>query len=546
MASWPNDKGFDNDFEQPKPVQLKVKGEIPRYAAGVLYRTGPMGYKVRTDKGNIWAANHWFDGLSSIHRFEIECSDDGPVQVTYSSRRTVDELLEAVKRTGKLDGITFGAKRDLCKSIFAKFFTMFTAPKTSANNIGVTVSVNMPGGGYIKSAEKPLVNGHSSDNPIVTLHAKSDSSLLKKINPETLEPEGIAMQSSLHPDLKGPFSAAHAKSDPETGDIYNFNLEFGLSPTYRIFCTSASTGETSILAKFTGTPAYIHSLFITQNYVVLCVWNSHVTWAGLSIPFHQNVVDGIAPFDKKKKAVWYAVDRRNGKGLVATYESDPFFCFHTVNAWEEPSASNPKKTDIIAELAAYENTDIIHRFYYDNLVSSSPASKKYAAGKKKRESCIPRHTQFRLPSVDAGVSPSKRLPAELLFQANPFTSMELPTINPAFLTKRHRYAYGNCDRLKSSFLDGIVKFDNVTQTAIFWEEEAHTPGEPIFIADPQGTAEDDGVLLSVVLDGIRGKSYLLCLDARDLSEKGRAELDGPVAFTFHGTHKRVGQVVAST
>jgi torulene dioxygenase len=46
------------------------------------------------------------------------------------------------------------------------------------------------------------------------------------------------------------------------------------------------------------------------------------------------------------------------------------------------------------------------------------------------------------------------------------------------------------------------------------------------IPNPEGTSEDDGVLLSVVLDGMRGKSYLLCLDARNLSELGRANVDG--------------------
>jgi torulene dioxygenase len=98
--------------------------------------------------------------------------------------------------------------------------------------------------------------------------------------------------------------------------------------------------------------------------------------------------------------------------------------------------------------------------------------------------------------------------------------------------------------MKSTFMDGIIKFDNVSQKAIFWEMEAHTPGEPIFVADPEGTAEDDGVLLTVVLDGIQEKSYLLVLDARDLKELGRAEMRGPMAFGFHGTHKAKGRKYA--
>jgi torulene dioxygenase len=414
---------------------------------------------------------------------------------------------------------------------------MFSSAR-NAKNVGVTLSINMPGGGYVNNIGKPLASSHSAANGIETLHVKTDANLLKKINPETLEPEGIATQTSLHPDLKGPFAASHAKSDPDTGDFYNFNLELGYSSTYRVFCTSASTGKTSILATFPGKPAYIHSLFLTENYVVLCVWNSFITWGGLSVLYNKNIVDAIERFNPSHKSMWYVVDRKHGKGLVATYDSMPFFCFHTVNAWEEPSNTEKGKTDIVAELCMYDNTDVIHRFFYDNLLSSND---KNAYVGKKRESCQPSQAQFRLPNVEPVSSEPKKSTAELVFKADKMISMELPTINPSYLTRKHRYTYGTADRLKSSFMDGIVKFDNVTQTSTFWETDAHTPGEPIFVADPEGKHEDDGVLLSVVLDGISGKSYLLVLDAKDLSEKSRAEMDGPMSFGFHGAHKPVGR-----
>lgn len=534
--AWPNTSGFDTSYEEHDPVDLIVKGDIPRYAAGVLYRTGPMGYKAKTADGKIWAAKHWFDGFSCVHRFQIDFSGpNGAANVQYRSRRTVDEYLEIVRTTGKVDAVTFGPQRDPCESYFKKVMTMFTSARNT-QNVGVTLSINMPGGGHVRDSEKPAINGHT--NGVATLHAKTDSWQLKQIDPETLEPLGIANQDVLHPDLKGPFSAAHAKSDPLTGDIFNFNLDFGYKCTYRVFRTSASSGTTDILATFPGRPAYIHSLFLTENYVILCIWNSHISWSGISILYEKNIVDSITPFDPKSKAKWYVVDRKHGKGLVATYESNPFFCFHSVNAWEEPSPTDPKKIDIITELSMFENTDVVKRFYYDNIVSSVP-SPDYTG--EKRITCLPMQAQFRLPSVNAGLPPKTLLPAELLFQAPKAISMELPTINPSYLTRRHRYTYGCADRLKSSFMDGIIKFDNATQTSIFWEEEGHTPGEPIFVADPEGREEDDGVLLTVVLDGYVERSYLLVLRARDLQELGRAEMRGPMSFGFHGAFKAGGR-----
>lgn len=534
---WPNTAGFDTDYQEHEPVELAVHGNIPRYAAGVLYRTGPLGFKAKTDDGKIWAAKHWFDGFSCVHRFQIDFPDGSSTpKVTYRSRRTVDEYINMVRTTGKLETATFGAKRDPCESFFQKVMSIFVPKLKNEKNVGVTLSINMPGSEKVARGKPLETSNHTSG--IKTLCAKTDSSALKLIDPETLEPKGYARQSALHPDLRGPFSAAHAKSDPNTGDMYNFNLEFGaLGCTYRVFRVSAATGETEILATFPGTPAYIHSIFLSESYVIVCVWNSHITWNGIGLLWHKNIVDAIAPFDPNSKARWYVVDRKSDKGLVATFESDPFFCFHSINAWEEPSASDKSKTDVIVELSMFENLDVVKRFYYDNIISSIDTPEFNG---EKRMSCLPMQTRFRLPSVDAGLPPTTPLPAELVFKAEKFNSMELGTINPAYLLRPHRYTYGCADRLRSTFFDGIVKFDNHTMKSIFWEVEGHTPGEPIFIADPEGTEEDDGILLSVVLDGYKEKSYLLVLKAKDLSVLGRADMHGPMSFGFHGTFGGAG------
>ena len=42
------------------------------------------------------------------------------------------------------------------------------------------------------------------------------------------------------------------------------------------------------------------------------------------------------------------------------------------------------------------------------------------------------------------------------------------------------------------------------------------------------------MLLSVVLDGRKGNSFLLVLDARSLDELGRAEVPHHIPFGFHG------------
>src|SRR6266536_6222457 len=103
-------------YEERTPVELRVEGTIPSYAAGTLFRTGLGERNVKTDKGNTFKVNHWFDNLALVHRFQIHPPNeaDGVVRVTYNSRSTCDGLIKRIKETGKRDEVTFGAKYDPC------------------------------------------------------------------------------------------------------------------------------------------------------------------------------------------------------------------------------------------------------------------------------------------------------------------------------------------------------------------------------------------------------------------------------------------------
>jgi carotenoid cleavage dioxygenase-like enzyme len=58
----------------------------------------------------------------------------------------------------------------------------------------------------------------------------------------------------------------------------------------------------------------------------------------------------------------------------------------------------------------------------------------------------------------------------------------------------------------------------------------------VFVSRPGATGEGDGVLLSVVLDGAAGATFLLVLDAQSLGEVGRARVPHHIPFGFHGQY----------
>jgi torulene dioxygenase len=333
-------------------------------------------------------------------------------------------------------------------------------------------------------------------------------------------------------------SCAHAHFDPVNGDVYNVNLAFGMSATYRIFRTSRATGQTEILATISERdlkPAYLHSFFLTEDYVIVAVWPSYFAGGGAKMLWERNLVDAVEPFDPKNETKWLVVDRKHGRGLVAKFSSPAAFSFHTINAWQE---ERDGKTDIICDTIEYQNLDIFHRLYYENMMSTGEGVTKYAAGANPMTK--PLFTRYRLGEIPSKEEKSSALKvprkAEVLFQLKGPQVGELPTTNPVYATKETRYLYSMVDSGESSWMDGIAKTDLETKETIYWRHPHHTPGETIFVPDPSGDGEDSGFLLSVILDGDKGTSYLLCLDARTMKEVGRAECDVAIGLGFHGRH----------
>lgn len=514
-----------------------VTGDFPWYTAGILYRNGPgaRSVKRREDQAE-YNLSHWCDAFAQLHRFEIVKTSEQATRVRYNSRLHVDSLLESISRTGELRGFTFAQKRDPCTSLFRKVMTLFEPVLFKANftNVSITVSANAVGIpeqlGHRATGMKPLI-------------ARTDENALKTLDPETLEPIGIAYQATLHPALTGPMSAGHAKSDPLTGDVFNFNLAVGYKTVYRVFKTSAETGKTEILATISDVTipaAYLHSFFLTEDYVVLGIWGSHLAAGGLKVLWERNIVDALAPFDPTTPSKWLVVDRRQGNGLVATFESPAMFSFHAINAWQE--CSSDVETNIICDMIAYDSLDVLRKLYYENIRSSD--QRAVAFSQKDRASWLPHFARFRLPGVtnrpqQAG-APTR--PAERIVRMDSPSVGEVPTLNLRYATKPNRYFYSVVDRGHSTFYDGIAKVDTRAETSLLWDNpRGHTPGEAVFVPDPAGVEEDDGVLLSIVLDGVGGTSYLVCLDARTMVEIARADCRGPVCFSFHGQHVRIGK-----
>jgi carotenoid cleavage dioxygenase-like enzyme len=197
---------------------------------------------------------------------------------------------------------------------------------------------------------------------------------------------------------------------------------------------------------------------------------------------------------------------------VRTAQSEAFFAFHHVNAFEEDDALN-------LDIVVYPDAGVIDQLYLRRLRSGEPVN---ATGVLRR---------FRIGASGDVTSGTLAEP-----------HLELPRFDYGRRAGRsYRYVYGTGNRLPGNFIDSLVKLDLAGGSATSWYEEGCYPGEPVFVAAADDTAEDEGVVLSVVLDVRQGRSFLLILDAATFRELARAEVSHHIPFGFHGDYLGVSE-----
>jgi carlactone synthase/all-trans-10'-apo-beta-carotenal 13,14-cleaving dioxygenase len=112
-------------------------------------------------------------------------------------------------------------------------------------------------------------------------------------------------------------------------------------------------------------------------------------------------------------------------------------------------------------------------------------------------------------------------------------AIELPAINNSFSGRRHQFVYAAAAKRPSNCWNALIKADVVHGTVKMWYEAGAVCWEPLFVPRPGAVEEDDGVVLSVLMQA-DGKSALLVLDGESFSEIARAVLPYGLSNGFHG------------
>merc|ERR1712232_1192444 len=219
------------------------------------------------------------------------------------------------------------------------------------------------------------------------------------------------------------------------------------------------------------------------------------------------------------KGLWQGIHVIDNEARVTVFDTDPFYHTHIVNTYENA-------TGVIMDIGAFEKAPFglhanldISMFLNKTARDTNPVRSKI------------RRLHLHLDGPLKGQATYED------FAQTPGSTLDFLRINPAYNGLPYCYYWAT-----EWWHDGanyanmaIMKHDVCRDQKTYWHQDYIYVGEPVFVPGPSGE-EDDGIVLVVALDGQKGVSKLVILDAKSMQEIDRTttELPTHIPFTAHG------------
>ncbi|HEX2054413.1 MAG TPA: carotenoid oxygenase family protein [Actinomycetota bacterium] len=478
-------------WEKPKPVTprdgpkyslgfetLESEAEVDRAPVSGSIPSWLSGSLVRTGPAKFEVGqqkfNHWFDGLGMLHRFTL---DGG--QVSYGNKYIQSRAYMEAMENDQISMREFATDPD--PNLFR----------------------------HVSHGYEP----HGTDNAIVNVVRIRDKVLATTQMPMPIEfdPKTLKTISTFdfEDNLPDGFTTPHPHVDHKEGYLYNWTISLDPPVSHNLYRYDGTTRKLMCTIE-TEAPSFLNSFAMTETYIIMVEQPYRLDYMKL-------IAGGTAfanCFDwfPEQPCKFHVIDRETGE-LLRTFATESFFFLHHINAFEDDDG-------VVLDMVTYQDPSIIDALYLENLRNGGTIP-------------VPRARRFRVNSDE------DRIYSEPLRDA----VVELPRINYDKVNgKPYRYFYGfggygsltGSESLTFDFANSLVKVDVEGGPTKVWQQEGCFPGEPIFVPRPGGEAEDDGVLLSVVLDSDASSSFLLVVDALTMEELGRAELPHHIPFSLGG------------
>jgi beta-carotene 15,15'-monooxygenase len=515
---------FENYSEVIEPEEAIVEGKIPLWLNVSLLRNGPGMFNI----GN-YQYKHWFDGLAYMQRFGFSNG-----KMTYSARYLKSDTYKINMASNRICFNEFGTfgYSDPCKSILGKLSTFFTEDQITDN-----ASVNFMALGD-------------------TVWAATETPKLLQIDPKTLETLNKVDISKI---ISLNTFTAHQQYDSE-GNLYHIGCKFGKQSEY-IFAVTKNPknsktppakenqfAETSIIGTLAATddPCYNHSFAMTENYIILFETPLRISIWSLLTRNVRGLSFRECMYWKENVPVFIRIlDKRTGKEMTAIkFRHEAFFSFHQANAYEKDGC-------IIMDYCQIKKAGDLEQFELENLRNN---------GLKKTEKdgiafccrlVIPLEVDLSKFKEGEDLIKKKKFARgckavlkeknEIWLEQEILTDIgfEFPRYNMNYNLKPYKYIYGSTLLGSNDKFFGLIKINVETLETKTWSRnhDLQIAAEPVFVPDPNGLDEDDGVVLAPIVNFKEGDApFVVVLDAKSFTEIARCKIGQRLPLGFHAQY----------
>ncbi|KAH9232789.1 hypothetical protein K456DRAFT_1726070 [Colletotrichum gloeosporioides 23] len=532
--------------ETTTETQCTTAGTWPPWLKGTFVRIGPGRFTVPlSEDGSKPRAiiQHFFDGLGMLHKFRML---DGNVH--YTSRYTSEGVVRRAKRDGYLSTNVFGLNpntplkytQDPCSALLGAQQSLYL-PNGYMEPDEINVNVVPRRGMHLPPDDNPHSKGPEAKDPATEeVLVQTDFNLLQVCDARTLEPKRMLTYAQIDPELSGYGICSHPPKDRTRGLTFNYLIdsEKGIMSVFALNIASKPASlfwKTPLPCK----PCYIHSLAMTDKYVVF-----------IRNPVQMDVSDTTKPmsdmlqFEPNTPTQFFVLNKNDGRHVATYAQKDGFMFFHSVNGYDYVDRQTGA-VNIHIDLCSYEETYPSYSEYsLSNIVD--PA-------RPLQDGTLVRYEMAGVDKAD----PS-RIGRVTVAASIPGMACELPRIaKVASMDPNYRYVYctagnggpspgttvpigrlGNGLKVvQAAFFGSLAKSDWKTGTFKRWQPDngESCPCEPVFVQRPGATGEDDGIVLTIVIDREGTHSILIGLDGQTFEEVARADMPQVYALGPHGS-----------
>ncbi|UJR18663.1 hypothetical protein I4U23_005571 [Adineta vaga] len=275
--------------------------------------------------------------------------------------------------------------------------------------------------------------------------------------------------------------------------------------------------------------SYMHSASITEDYLILSeIPLQFSLLPTIRIISASELITGMFKWNDSIPTYFCIINLDTGEEL-ARFPGPAFFTFHHINAYQ---MKKDNEYLIVIDICAYDHHRVIKELFLDKLCQNTfPSGLGYV-----------RRFHLNLTTKQC-VEPFENV--QKLFtnqhESHPISygnslvpvQIDLPRINADYIGKFYRYIYA-IRGPPGYFLDALVKIDLETRQVVgLWQKSCTSPSEPIFVSKSESSEEDDGIILTIVLEQKTKKSFILILYSKTFKEITRAYLPIRIPFSFH-------------